>query len=59
MKSRMNGPKRKRKTAKKEPEFTDEDMKSIREEIHSLHDFHALAKSIQKNSKGEVLADSP
>jgi ERCC4-related helicase len=40
---------------KKEPEFTEEDLKSIREEIHSLHDFHNLARSIQKNSKGEVL----
>jgi len=40
---------------REEPSYTAEDLKLIRAEIHSLHDFHALAKSIQKNSKGEVL----
>jgi len=40
---------------KEEPVYTAEDLKAIREEIHSLRDFHNLAKSIQKNSKGEVL----
>src|SRR3990172_5673021 len=42
-------------SAREEPAYTAEDLKLIRAEIHSLHDFHALAKSIQKNSKGEVL----
>ena len=42
-------------SAREEPVYTAEDLKLIRAEIHSLHDFHALAKSIQKNSKGEVL----
>lgn len=41
--------------AQEEPAYTAEDLKLIRAEIHSLHDFHALAKSIQKNAKGEVL----
>jgi superfamily II DNA or RNA helicase len=41
--------------SQEEPAYTAEDLKLIRAEIHSLHDFHALAKSIQKNSKGEVL----
>ncbi len=36
-------------------EYTPEDLKAIREEMRSLTEFHALAKSIQKNSKGEVL----
>ena len=35
--------------------FTPEEIKSIREESKSLKEFHALAKSIKKNSKGEVL----
>ncbi|MBN1548044.1 MAG: DEAD/DEAH box helicase [Syntrophaceae bacterium] len=42
-------------SAPEEPAYTAQDLKLIRAEIHSLHDFHALAKSIQKNSKGEVL----
>jgi superfamily II DNA or RNA helicase len=42
-------------SAPEEPAYTAEDLKLIRAEIHSLRDFHALAKSIQKNSKGEVL----
>jgi ERCC4-related helicase len=40
---------------REDPAYTAEDLKLIRDEIRSLHDFHALAKSIQKNSKGEVL----
>ncbi len=35
--------------------YTNEDIKVIREEMNSLKDFHRLAQSIQKNSKGEVL----
>ena len=35
--------------------YTPEEIKSIREESKSLKEFHALAKSIKKNSKGEVL----
>jgi len=35
--------------------YTDEEIKSIKEESKSLKEFHALAKSIKKNSKGEVL----
>lgn len=35
--------------------FSPEDLKSIREEMHSLREFRDLARSIQKNSKGEVL----
>ncbi len=35
--------------------YTPEEIKSIKEESKSLKEFHALAKSIQKNSKGEVL----
>jgi len=38
-----------------EPAYTEDDIKLMREEIHSLRDFHTLARSIQKNSKGEVL----
>ena len=38
-----------------ENQYTPEDLKLMRGEIDALHDFHALAKSIQKNSKGEVL----
>lgn len=37
------------------PSYTPEDLKQIREEISSLQDFFTLAKSIRKNSKGEVL----
>ncbi|MBF0405458.1 MAG: DEAD/DEAH box helicase family protein [Nitrospirae bacterium] len=35
--------------------YTPEELKSIREEIVSLKQFYALANSIRKNSKGEVL----
>jgi superfamily II DNA/RNA helicase len=35
--------------------YSPDDLTRIREEIKSLRDFHDLAKSIQKNSKGEVL----
>ncbi|MBI4684877.1 MAG: DEAD/DEAH box helicase family protein [Nitrospirae bacterium] len=35
--------------------FTPEEIKSIKEESKSLKEFHALAKSIKQNSKGEVL----
>ncbi len=35
--------------------YSPEDLESIGEEIHVLKDFHALARSIQKNSKGEAL----
>lgn len=35
--------------------YTPEEIKSIKEESKALKEFHALAKSIQKNSKGEVL----
>ena len=35
--------------------LTEEDIKNIKEEIILLKKMHALAKSIQKNSKGEVL----
>ena len=35
--------------------YTSEEIKSIKEESKSLKEFHALAKSIKKNSKGEVL----
>ncbi|HEY3276309.1 MAG TPA: SNF2-related protein [Syntrophorhabdaceae bacterium] len=37
------------------PQYTEEDVKNMREEMSSLAAFHALAKSIRKNSKGEVL----
>ncbi len=40
---------------KEEPALDEEDLKAIRLEIRSLHDFHNLARSIHKNSKGEVL----
>ena len=35
--------------------YTPEEIKSIKEESKSLKEFHSLAKSIKKNSKGEVL----
>jgi superfamily II DNA or RNA helicase len=35
--------------------YTPEEIKSIKEESKSLKEFHALATSIKKNSKGEVL----
>jgi len=43
------------KSAEEETRYTAEDLKRIGDEIHALHDFHALATSIRKNSKGEVL----
>jgi len=42
-------------TAQDEPAYTADDLKSMKDEMQSLRDFYALAKSIQKNSKGEVL----
>ncbi len=42
-------------TDKETPIYTEEDIRVMREEIKSLKDFHILAHSIQKNSKGEVL----
>ena len=41
--------------APEEPSYTPEDLKLMGDEIRSLHDFHALATGIRKNSKGEVL----
>jgi superfamily II DNA or RNA helicase len=38
-----------------EKAYSPDELKTIREEITSLRDFHDLARSIQKNSKGEVL----
>ena len=35
--------------------YTSEEIRSIKEESKSLKEFHALAKSIKKNPKGEVL----
>ncbi len=35
--------------------YSPDELKTIREEITSLRDFHDLARSILKNSKGEVL----
>lgn len=35
--------------------YSPEEIKAIKEESKSLKEFHALAKSIKKNSKGEVL----
>jgi ERCC4-related helicase len=37
------------------PAYSEDDIILMKEEIHSLRDFHTLARSIQKNSKGEVL----
>jgi len=37
------------------PKFTPEQLAELRNEIEQLREFHALAKSIVKNSKGEVL----
>lgn len=38
-----------------EQEYTSDDIDNIRSEINSLKEFETLAKSIQKNSKGEKL----
>ncbi len=35
--------------------YSAEELKAMGEEIHSLRDFHDLARSIHKNSKGDVL----
>ncbi len=43
------------RSAEEEPAYTTEDLKAMGDEISALRDFHALATSIQKNSKGEVL----
>jgi len=43
------------KEAEEETTYTAEDLKLIGAEITALRDFYALATSIQKNSKGEVL----
>jgi len=40
---------------KETPAYTEEDIRIMREEMSSLRDFHLLAQSIHKNSKGEVL----
>jgi superfamily II DNA or RNA helicase len=37
------------------PSFTPEQLEELKQEIEMLRQFHALAKSIVKNSKGEVL----
>ncbi len=37
------------------PEYTPEQLAEMRKETAKLREFHALAKSIAKNSKGEVL----
>jgi superfamily II DNA/RNA helicase len=42
-------------TGETEKTYSAEELKSIREEIHALRDFRDLARSIHKNSKGEVL----
>lgn len=41
--------------AEEKKTYTPEEIKSIKEESRSLKEFHSLAKSIKKNSKGEVL----
>ncbi len=40
---------------KQEKSYTPEDIAYINQEIHDLNEFKVLAKSITKNSKGEVL----
>jgi len=42
-------------TAKEKKQYTAEDLAHMREELRSLNEFHQLARSIAKNSKGEVL----
>ena len=42
-------------TTEEKKTYTPEEIKSIKEESKSLKEFHALAKAIKKNSKGEVL----
>jgi len=39
----------------KEKQYTPEDLEKIKKEINDLQEFQRLAKSITKNSKGEVL----
>lgn len=41
--------------AKEKPHFTPEQITQMRAEMDKLREFHALAKSIARNSKGEVL----
>jgi SNF2 family DNA or RNA helicase len=42
-------------TPSEHPRLTPEQLAELREELLQLREFHALAKSIVKNSKGEVL----
>jgi len=42
-------------TASDKPRFRPEEIAEMRQEMTRLREFHALAKSIVKNSKGEVL----
>ncbi len=42
-------------TDEEEEQLTEEEIANIKEEISQLKEFYSLAKSIQKNSKGEVL----
>ncbi len=42
-------------TAPERPKFTPEQLAAVHEETATLREFHALARSIVKNSKGEVL----
>lgn len=41
--------------SREKPRYTPEQMTELRQEMAKLHEFHQLAKSITKNSKGEVL----
>jgi ERCC4-related helicase len=43
------------KAAEESKTYTPEEIRAIKEESKSLKEFHSLAKSIKKNSKGEVL----
>jgi len=43
------------KTADKKPHYSPEQLAELRKETAKLREFHQLAKSIHKNSKGEVL----
>src|SRR5581483_1128951 len=42
-------------SADAKPRYSPEQLAELREEMARLHEFHQLAKSITKNSKGEVL----
>ena len=42
-------------TAKEHPNYTPVQLNEMREEMAKLREFHVLAKSIARNSKGEVL----